>query len=377
MSTSRSPHSPWPFAWSRSEAPLSPRPLNPGIPTSLKPGAFRLFLAAVVLVSHSSRFDFGDWAVYTFFILSGYWIHTMWVRKYSRTRTPVRVFLASRALRILPVFWLANILSTAVQVAIDPTFLKPAAGEWSQSTAWASNVLLFGYAVLPHTQGAMHAAWSLDVEMQFYLVVPLVAFLLSRPGHGLAWRRVLVALCLVGFAFFFANTAPLSRNVGYYGLFFLIGIMSASGGRPPDRKVVWLSVGLFLVAAAACWVNPEWRHLAENSKHGASIADLHQKRVFQALLALASAPIALATVRLPSGESDRSLGEITYIVYLAQWPVMTLHSVFFGEVPPLARIPSILGAWCIVGVLSVAIFRYYDQPLERIRKSWVARQLRA
>ena len=68
----------------------------------LQPGIFRLFLAILVLVNHSSRFDLGDWAVYTFFILSGYWIYRMWEEKYSKARAPYRLSICSRILRILP-----------------------------------------------------------------------------------------------------------------------------------------------------------------------------------------------------------------------------------------------------------------------------------
>ncbi len=38
------------------------------------PGYFRLFLAALVFLHHSSRLHLGTFAVYIFFILSGYWI---------------------------------------------------------------------------------------------------------------------------------------------------------------------------------------------------------------------------------------------------------------------------------------------------------------
>lgn len=46
----------------------------------LKPGGFRLFLATLVLVSHFSSLLVGQLGVALFFMLSGYWITTLWLR---------------------------------------------------------------------------------------------------------------------------------------------------------------------------------------------------------------------------------------------------------------------------------------------------------
>jgi peptidoglycan/LPS O-acetylase OafA/YrhL len=338
----------------------------------LRPGIFRLFLATTVLVCHSSRFDLGDWAVYTFFVLSGYWIHRMWTQKYSRTDSPFVIFIASRLMRILPVFWLANVLSAIVAAAIDPSFLNPSAPHWGALPAAASNLFLLGYAKLPHSQGALHVAWSLDIEMQFYLLFPFILYLCTRPRSGTFWTYLVGAACIAGFVLFVAPPEMVSHNLGCRGLFFLVGAASAHRDWRPTEK--WAATSLALTAAivVVCWSLPGLRHLFENGRHGATLADFHQKRIAQALLTLVSAPVALFSVRNPSGSSDRALGELTYVIYLVHWPIMTLHQYYFLHLNPIERLPSLLGAWIVVAVVSLAVYRYFDQPIEAVRKRWVA-----
>jgi peptidoglycan/LPS O-acetylase OafA/YrhL len=61
----------------------------------LRPGQFRLFLATVVVLHHSTPVRLGAWAVGLFFCLSGFWIAEMWQRKYRHARRPYLGVVAS------------------------------------------------------------------------------------------------------------------------------------------------------------------------------------------------------------------------------------------------------------------------------------------
>ena len=346
--------------------------MNKRVLSFLHPGAFRLFLAVTVLVSHSCRFDPGDWAVYTFFILSGYWISRMWENKYSRTDNPAVVFFISRLVRLLPVFLLANVVAAIVQRLVDPNFLGPNAQAWNWVPSLASNLLILGYSSLPHSQGALNVAWSLDVEMQFYIAFPVFVALLSRGRSAAFWTAFLGAACVAGLSIFLVQLYPSPRNLGCCGLYFFLGLMAARANWRPSEGTVSVVACAAVAFVAICWFVPEWRFLFENEKHGATALDYHHKRIAQAALAVFTAPVALFSVTQPSGARDRALGEFTYVMYLLHWPVIVLHSHYFAGLAPLTRVPSLLVAWLAIGALSLVVFRYLDQPIERVRKRWVS-----
>jgi peptidoglycan/LPS O-acetylase OafA/YrhL len=341
-----------------------------------QPGRFRLFLALVVLVSHTSRFDLGSWAVYTFFNLSGFWIYRMWEEKYARTSAPALVFYASRLWRILPVFWLVNLASIwALAERWDPIFNGDKSRHWGWPAALAANVLLLGYANLPYYQGALRPAWSLDVEFQFYLVFPLLLYLCTRGPGARAWRVLLVGAALAGLVAFLWPTRVGPLHLADYTAFFLIGAAAARTHWKPGTGVAAASLWAVAGCVALCWCFPGWRLLFQNDKHGATELFTHYKRIAEVVLALVSAPLAIATVHNPSGATDRKLGELTFILYLVHWPIMMVHAHFFEEVPPLQRIPSIVVAWAAVAAATWMVFAYVDQPIERWRRRWVARRL--
>ena len=112
--------------------------------SQLAPGWFRLLLAFVVVLYHTRRIVFiGYWAVFVFFVLSGYWLHEMYRDKFSRAVRPITTFYASRILRVYPVFAVATLLAIVVRA----TVLALEACEFSSS--WQQWMPL-GYSAFSH-----------------------------------------------------------------------------------------------------------------------------------------------------------------------------------------------------------------------------------
>src|SRR5271165_150399 len=124
------------------------------------PGLFRLFLALMVFVNHSTRLQIGVSAVLIFFCLSGYWICRMYQNRYSAMRQPYLTYLVSRAWRLLPTFLLLNLITLLFFWAHGDL------GEyWRKSNHLhfiASNLFILGYQTLPKLP--LVPAWSLDIE---------------------------------------------------------------------------------------------------------------------------------------------------------------------------------------------------------------------
>ena len=128
------------------------------------PGCFRLFLALLVLIDHATRLNLGTAAVFVFFTLSGYWIRVMWEKRYSHG--PYWIYVVSRFWRLMPVFalgscicWMLLIARGAVPPIHDALLHQ-----------LVSNIFIVGYDLLAYRANA--PAWSLDIEVQFYLVAP-------------------------------------------------------------------------------------------------------------------------------------------------------------------------------------------------------------
>lgn len=131
------------------------------------------------------------WGVDLFFVLSGFSLAQGYVSAFAAGRAgpSARVFLARRAARIWPAFFVA----IAVMIAVHPSVvLRPG----FPAALAAHLVLLQGY-VTPGGIVLLGAAWSLTTEAHFYLLLPLLARpLLSRDPA----RRWLTAGALCAFA---------------------------------------------------------------------------------------------------------------------------------------------------------------------------------
>jgi peptidoglycan/LPS O-acetylase OafA/YrhL len=131
----------------------------------LPPGAFRLVLALAVVASHVTPLDIGRLAVLAFFFLSGFWSSRIWAQKFGSGAT-LR-FYAARWLRIAPLY----LLVLLTWAAIRGTPLHP------------ENFTLFGVATTD--RDPLRVSWSLDIELQFYLLLPLLFGLVAEASAGL------------------------------------------------------------------------------------------------------------------------------------------------------------------------------------------------
>ncbi len=118
-------------------------------------------------------------ALPVFFILSAYLISRPYVRAYVLgRRTPsLRRYLTHRVLRIIPVFWLVG----AAMFVVYGT----------QGSSAGEVAAVFGFLQIYTPSEAANfvgQAWTIDVEVAFYLIVPLSAWVMVR-----ATRRLRIA----------------------------------------------------------------------------------------------------------------------------------------------------------------------------------------
>lgn len=321
------------------------------------PGLFRLFLALLVFMYHITPFAVGPCAVYIFFCLSGYWIHRMYTGRYSATRRPYLTYLVSRAWRLLPTFWLITLVT--LSYIYFGQLLQIHYKAVLSAHFVAANILIIGYYTL-HLKPIV-PAWSLDIEMQYYLIAPLIALLLTRVKMRARWT-VLAAVAISAAAAYWGCPIP----VCYYLVFFVIGAGAASGNWRPSGRFALALLAACALLIACCLASP-WRGLLLAGSHPGPLAIYVQQT--NVAIAVFAIPYAIYTTRQKESEADAMFGDLSYIVYLLHWvgvlwltnhPGGWLHKSVYASVAVFA-----------VAGFSFLIWKYFDRPVNRLRSRWV------
>jgi peptidoglycan/LPS O-acetylase OafA/YrhL len=322
----------------------------------IDPGAFRLFLAMLVFVHHFSSLDWGPYAVYVFFVLSGFWVQNMWTGRYMQTRQPYLTYMVSRIWRLAPVMVLVSLITLALLPVIGiPDTTIYAANPFHLA---ASSTILLGYSWLAYAP--VGSAWSLDVEMQYYLIAPLLALLATR------WSARLLIIVALALSALFAWLTPGYYIVPKYMIFFMTGLIAARINWCPSKKVAALSASSVVGLVIFVLVSP-WRDVLVG---GSNPGPLHvHAPAFNVLLGLLTIPFAIYTTTRRSDAADRMMADLSYIIYLLHWVAMQWLFSINGSF--LQRLEVAATSFVLVPLGSWLIWRFYDQPLNRARTRWV------
>jgi peptidoglycan/LPS O-acetylase OafA/YrhL len=277
----------------------------------LGPGMLRFILAAMVVVSHLTSLNIVRPAVLLFFMLSGYWVS----RLLAGWQASVPAFYISRTLRVWPLYAVVTVLAWLLHAhaeAVRPESL------WSALT-------LLGLAA--RAGDVIGVSWSLDIELQFYLAIPLITLAAQRL-QPLAVLALAVAAFGLGIALFAAHVPTL--------LFYLPAFTAAM------TMVPALSGLLFK----------------------AQFTDSLAQNLGQMAWILLLAPFVAWNINQPSDRFDRWLGDLSYPLYLVHLPVVRM----LAEVMPVTGAGGKLVAVVAVLVVSIAMFMGVDRPLEARRQ---------
>lgn len=331
---------------------------------NMGPGRYRLGLALLVLVHHSTRLGLGPAAVYVFFCLSGYWMHAVWESRYAKLPHGYATFMVARYFRLLPLFWVCGFLAFVTEIylgKVDPT-------QWLSQTHTAvewlhvvgPHVFILGYNWLEHM--TIVPAWSLDVEVQFYLLLPLLAVLVRSIDWLILPLAAAIAWAVLG--------TPLDHTVAVYLLFFLLGMLSHQWRwRPRGQTALIASVigGLWVVALVT---SPSMRPVLIGGTQQGEIYR-HWNELANAALALIVLPLTVWTASLKADARDRMWGDMSYAVYLIHAPVLAVYSRWFGHMSVLERLPYWFVMIGVVLGVSWVLWRWIDAPMMSLRNRFL------
>lgn len=169
---------------------------------------------------------------FTFFVLSGFVIYRPFAAGHLNRQAVPKTshFLANRAIRVLPLWWIA----IAVYLAVEGTDRLQTATDW-----WAT-IGLVQFAVPDARYAVIGPAWALSVEWIFYLSVPFIASFIQGAHRAVAPRAS-------------ALQAQLAA---------LIPLLVACAVLPPLRPFVAIILGMLLAIASVrqtmTGATPQW-----------------------------------------------------------------------------------------------------------------------
>ncbi len=396
-------------AWGIRRGPIVP--YVPGL------DGLRALAVLVVVVYHANRewLGGGFLGVEVFFVISGYLITLLLIAERERTgKISISNFWLRRAKRLLPALFTLLIGTTVYCALFDKDRLGMLRGDfvaaifyvsnWFQVWSGSSYTTSFEFAPLRHL-------WSLGVEEQYYIVWPLIMYVLLR-------RMSSRTLPLLGLCF-----AAIAVGVGVYSAFvFRAGpidsfsktpeqFMSIFGHRVLRTDFLFLgtltrSTGLFLGAGLAAFWRP-WSLRRGTAGRRATVLDIVG---IAALVALATmcwkfrevvttdagiegyallyrggliavgiaTVVVIATVTHPRSLLGKYvigtpvlvwIGKRSYGLYMYHWTIFQMYRKSAGT--PLT-LKEFVGLMAITLVVTEASYRFIEMPVRtgQARKWW-------
>jgi peptidoglycan/LPS O-acetylase OafA/YrhL len=353
----------------------------------------RGFAALAVLLGHVLVFGYGEtgtrhtigvWlgvlGVVVFFVISGFLLYRPFLAARHEGRgvgaiTPSYLF--RRAVRIFPAYWVALTVGASI-VTLSGVFT----GDW-----WIYYGLLQIYFPTKQLFG-LPVAWTLCIEVSFYLALPLIALLLAKRGagsghrHSLLWEfGVLATLAAASLAFsaivvFDPNLSFLTNTIGGLLIWFVGGMMLAAlqvvhpASLTTVRKLLarpelcWpLGIGLFLVPPLEGLNGLPPRLLAISSPLVVGVA---------AALMMAPATLGDEGALVRRALTNRWMvyaGTISYGIYLWHLPILVWLEIHIPDAVEWHPILTLGGLTLIGGVLAgSASWFLIEKPLmQRVR----------
>ncbi|HEX5311190.1 acyltransferase family protein [Aquabacterium sp.] len=302
-----------------------------------------------------------------FFVISGYLISSILIKETQQGRFSIVQFYIRRARRLFPA------LLTVLLATLIAGWLIMFPGEWralgkhtAAGAAFVSNLALWqesGYFDSSSDLKPLLHLWSLAVEEQFYLLWPMLVFLVGRRSiQALGWSTIaLLALSLAVSSWLTTHNA----TAAFYA---------------PVTRFWELLTGSAL-AIMQMRKPAMWTALRAPSRHVMSLAGIAALIGSIALFSsgmgfpgyIAAIPVVGSALLIAAGKdavinkwvlSQRwivGIGLISYPLYLWHWPILVMNRLWSdGKPESPATLATLLLAAMLLAWLT---YRYVESPL--------------
>ena len=310
---------------------------------------------------------YGHLAVVVFIVLSGFSLAVAPARHGWRLDGLGR-YAHRRAWRILSAYWPALVFSMAMAWVF---VAQPGEGRPGLRSAAVYGLLVQDITGAPSPNGAF---WSIAVEAQLYLLLPLLLLLVRERGQVLMLLVVTVPVLVIGV---FASSVPLidlfTRFTPQLAVGFGAGVLAAGFANDPQWRRLplhWLAAGaavppLVLIALlGSTWTVEHyfWVDLAVTPSIALLLAAIGAGRARRLGAALDVRPI-------------RSLGGFSYSLYLVHAPIVVAVSALLVRPRTGSGVDALVAMLVLALPLALVVSRLFaavfDLPFQR-HKSWSA-----
>jgi peptidoglycan/LPS O-acetylase OafA/YrhL len=340
-------------------------------------GVLRTILALMVMSQHMlNLIPLGQYAVFCFYIISGYLMTLVMHETYGYDLKGRYRFIINRALRLYPIYWLVIgltillifYLGQNVTRNYNPSlYLPPSVESVFQNffmvfPAW-NPINVYPRLVPP--------GWALTVELFFYAMICLG--MSKTLGRVQVWLFVSLMYVPLTYALGFDSTEryfPIAAG----SLPFSIGALIYFYTRKttPNRFFSWAN------KIPALWL---FVLLIANSLGGLYLFKLPNLYFFQELAFYVNLILgSLLVYKIASGDhifairakADKFIGDFSYPIYLLHWQVGLLTSfLLFGK--PLHKfsmrsVENFLVSLVFIFILSYLLTILVDKPVQKLRE---------
>lgn len=325
-------------------------------------GYFRFVLSVLVCANHLWVIGgVGRYAVFSFYILSGYLMTTIICERYGTSFAGVRKYAANRLLRIYPTYLVAltfailalTIIGSDGAKAVDPNLSIP-----TTVKSWLMNTTLIGldFNIQDRT---IPPSWTLFVELLFYAAIPLLVrfgaksiiiwvfmsiayhayFLLTATDAGLDWNSRYGEI-LAG---------SLGFSLGCAARFFPCNVLRFNGATVTSVLGLTTCYSITVYFMLVGYNNSDWRYI--------STFGFYLTMAFSVLFIVNS-------INITQSKLGKFLGDLSYPLYLSHIPIGFVVISVFDMQPrtPLTFVVCLL--FSIIG--SIALYTF-DKRVNKVR----------
>lgn len=311
-------------------------------------GSWRLLLAFFVAISHLYKDMIhgpAAYAVWGFFLLSGYLMTFVLTEKYGLTKQGMRNYAINRFLRIYPPYAIACVLGAVTlavlpKIGFDPVSLNPQFRFPAGSQEWLANVFMI--ALLPQSGLLVPVAGALFVEIAAYALMPL--FATSRAAAVLG--VILAFLMNFQLGFDTQTFAPRYAGIATCMLPFAVGALICHyrhALRPISSPVY--SVGAWLLFCLIWLPFPSFPWT-----YGLMIS------------IILSAWVVISLAEIKTGWLDKWAGDLSYPIYLLHTTAGAWWMVRMGDGRSFKFFLAAFGTTVLLSILFVLVI---DKPLQK------------